>query len=227
MMNAAHEPPESGVVLLVDDAPDNLAFLCDALEGSGYALLVALDGARALEIAASAQPDVILLDALMPGMDGFETCRRLKGDARSRDIPVIFMTGLTQTEHVLAGFAAGGIDYVTKPIEPAVLVARVGAQVGVRRRLRDAGGGEASAEPVPGVAERFGLTAREREVLDWVAKGKTNRDIAEILGMSPRTVNKHLEHVFQKLGVETRTAAASFAIRTAPARTGSGTSGEG
>lgn len=225
MQSGAIEPPEPGVVLLVDDAPDNLAFLCDALEGSGYALLVALGGERALDVAATAQPDVILLDALMPGMDGFETCRRLKQDPRSRDIPVVFMTGLTQTEHVLAGFAAGGIDYVTKPIEPAVLVARVGAQVAARRRLRDAG----APNPAGGtpVADRFGLTARECEVLDWVAKGKTNRDIAEILGMSPRTVNKHLEHVFEKLGVETRTAAASFALRPASGRGGTDGSREG
>ena len=294
---------DAGVVLLVDDVPDNLRLLCDVLDDAGYTLLIAMDGERALETARRVQPDVILLDALMPGMDGFATCRRLKADAATRDVPVIFMTGLTETEHVLEGFAAGGVDYVTKPIQPEVVLARVAAHVQSARRVlraRDAietaGGAvvvvNATGEPlwltpqasrwlqdfVPGngrdglvdalrtwVEERIGLrppgsretfvaeqsskalriryggrvaegehvfvlesgpstgssapmdsfrlTPRELEVLGWVSKGKTNRDIGEILGMSPRTVNKHLEHIYEKLGVETRTAAAAMAMR--------------
>jgi DNA-binding NarL/FixJ family response regulator len=297
-------PREGDVVLIVDDVPDNLAVLADVLDAAGHVVLVATDGERAIETARRTTPDVILLDAVMPGLDGFETCRRLKAAEETREIPVVFMTGLTETEHVLAGFAAGGIDYVTKPIQPAEVLARIGAHVQSARRVtraRDAieasgsaivvvdaagkailrtrqamrwlaayfegaadesalppevwrwmqdavagAGGESAvlvrdreehrlkltyggpvtgggfllkleearraAEPVP-LADTYNLTPRELEVLLWVAKGKTNRDIGDILGMSPRTVNKHLEHIYEKLGVETRTAAAALAMR--------------
>ena len=90
------------VVLIVDDVPDNLAVLHDALDEAGCTVLVALDGTAALQRAAQARPDIVLLDAVMPGMDGFEVARRLKADARTSAIPIVFMTGLTETEHVVA-----------------------------------------------------------------------------------------------------------------------------
>ncbi|MCW5623867.1 MAG: response regulator [Burkholderiales bacterium] len=184
--------------------------LTEALDGAGWTVLVALGGETAIEVARQARPDVILLDAVMPGLDGFDTCRRLKADASTRDIPVIFMTGLTETEHVVAGFAAGGIDYVTKPIQPAEVIARVGAHVRTAQQIAKA---REALTAEPATLQGYNLTPREMEVLSWVAKGKTNRDIGDILGMSPRTVNKHLEHIFEKLGVETRTAAAAVAMR--------------
>lgn len=289
----------SDIVLIVDDQPDNLSLLHDALDEAGYTVLVATDGASALQRAAQAQPDVVLLDAVMPGLDGFEVARRLKADARTAPIPIVFMTGLTETEHVIAAFAAGGVDYVTKPIKPTEVLARIAAHVKSARLARQArnaldafghatavvrardgklvwqtalarkllteyfGSDQqappqvlgwfeaqlAAAEPAPLVIARgakrlsfalheatgdgewlvvlreasdaamieamtlaFRLTAREAEVLYWVVKGKTNRDIGDILGLSPRTVTKHLEHVFQKLGVETRTAAAGLVM---------------
>ena len=107
------EPRDGDVVLIVDDVPDNLAVLSDLLGEAGYVVLVATDGERAIETARRVVPDVILLDAVMPGLDGFETCRRLKAADETRDIPVVFMTGLTETEHVLAGFAAGWIGLTT------------------------------------------------------------------------------------------------------------------
>ncbi|MEW6705250.1 MAG: response regulator transcription factor [Pseudomonadota bacterium] len=293
------------VVLIVDDVPDNLAVLHDALDESGYTVLVATNGESALQRAAEALPDVVLLDAVMPGMDGFEVARRLKANPDTAYVPIVFMTGLTETEHVLRAFEAGGIDYVNKPLRTAEVLARIAvhlrqarhgvqarnaldafghAAITVRvadgrlvwqtplarkllrdylapapqdqlpealaqwareqalarcsgaagsphtiaagpRRLslvlhEDTGDGEwlvvmresSDAATVQAIAAAFGLTGREAEVLYWVVKGKTNRDIGEILGTSPRTVNKHLEHVFEKLGVETRTAAASLAI---------------
>ena len=106
----------SDLVLIVDDVPDNLALLHDALDESGYTVLVATNGEQALARAASARPDIVLLDAMMPGMDGFEVARRLKGSAPTAHIPIIFMTGLTETEHLVAALEAGGVDYVTKPI---------------------------------------------------------------------------------------------------------------
>ncbi|MBT0961753.1 response regulator transcription factor [Denitromonas iodatirespirans] len=298
------EPAAPRVVLIVDDIPDNLALLHDALDAAGYAVLVATDGPSALARAARQQPDVILLDALMPGMDGFEVARRLKADFGTAHIPIVFMTGLTETEHVVAAFDAGGIDYVTKPIRPPEVLARIAAhmhgarQMSLARNALDASGQATVAvrlstgalvwqtplarrlladflgteteraprqllqwiesaaatrsdgrAPLPlslsagdrrltfnlheqtpdgewllGLREEsdrasidallpaFGLTAREAEVLYWVSKGKTNRDVGDILGLSPRTVHKHLEHIFAKLGVETRTAAATLAI---------------
>ena len=288
------------IVLIVDDQPDNLALLHDALDEAGYAVLVATDGASALQRARQAHPDVVLLDAVMPEMDGFEVARRLKGDPSTQAIPIVFMTGLTDTEHVVAAFAAGGADFVTKPIKPKEVLARIAAHVTNARETRQArsaldafghatlvvrasdgklvwqtalarallveyfGGDEQAPptllqwlraqtsrrDPAPLTVERgakrlsfalhestddddqwlvvlreasdaamieamsiaFRLTAREAEVLYWVAKGKTNKDIGDILGLSPRTVTKHLEHVFAKLGVETRTAAAAMAL---------------
>ena len=216
-MNIVERAAQS-IVLIVDDLPDNLALLSDALEQAGHMVLVALDGATALERMQRLKPDIVLLDALMPGIDGFETCRRIKARAGFEDVPVLFMTALTESEHVLQGFAAGGVDYVTKPIVPEQVLARVASHLRTARALRQAREAAQQA-PAPDaeevravLARRYQLTAREVEVLEWVALGKTNRDIGEILGLSPRTVNKHLEHVYVKLGVETRTAAASVVM---------------
>lgn len=314
-------------VLIVDDVPDNLALLHDALDEAGYTVLVATSGEAALRIAAEIHPDVVVLDALMPQIDGFEVARRLKADPATAAVPIIFMTGLSDTEHVEAAFAAGGADYVTKPIRPREVLARIAAHLRGARAQRQArnaldafghasmavhelsgrcvwqtalarslmaeyfSGGHfergrlppemmlwlhrealrrrAGAEPagltvlpppkggepvsasavmargakrlsftlhavdpdalgegqwlivmreaddaalMDGLMHGFKLTAREAEVLYWVVKGKTNVDIGDILGSSPRTVQKHLEHVFEKLGVETRTAAAAMAM---------------
>lgn len=302
----AHESSR-GIVLIVDDVPENLALLHDALDEAGYTVLVATDGPSALTRARHSLPDVVLLDAMMPGMDGFEVARALKADYATRLIPILFMTGLTETEHVVAAFAAGGADYVTKPIRPVEVLARIAAHVANARQVRQArtaldafgqatvavrvgdlrlvwqtplarklirdwfgiaddrtparlrdwieaaaiarrsgeraapvlvadgarrllasfhdqtdedGEGEwlvvlreeDDASTIEALVTGLGLTVREAEVLSWVVRGKTNRDIGEILGTSPRTVHKHLEHVFEKLGVETRTAAASRAL---------------
>ncbi|MFG0722656.1 response regulator [Pseudomonas sp. GLN_6] len=210
---------ERGVILIVDDTPDNLALLSDALDEVGYMVLVALDGLSALNRIQRRRPDLILLDAMMPGLDGFETCQRIKADPATADIPVLFMTALTDSEHVVKGFEAGGIDYVTKPINTEEVLARVASHLRTARILQTA---RAASQTQPltlndepayaTLSARFQLTEREVEVLRWVACGKTNRDIGDILGLSPRTVNKHLEHVYVKLGVETRTAATSVAL---------------
>jgi DNA-binding response OmpR family regulator/DNA-binding CsgD family transcriptional regulator len=307
----------SDLVLIVDDVPDNLAVLHDALDESGYTVLIATNGEQALQRAAQARPDIVLLDAMMPGIDGFEVARRLKADAATAHIPIVFMTGLTETEHLVAALEAGGVDYVTKPIKPKEVLARMNVHLqGARRARQDARQAgqarnaldafgyasitvrlpegrliwqtalardllqrycETRAPETPaavlewlrkhtpdarqrgieppalsiaqgagsltlrlhqqtssdddgdewmiimrevsdtGVIEAMSLslklTAREAEVLYWVVKGKTNKDIGEILGSSPATAKKHLERVYVKLGVETRTAAAGVAIK--------------
>jgi DNA-binding NarL/FixJ family response regulator len=241
---------------------------------------------------------------VMPGMDGFETCRRLKRDAGLSNVPVIFMTGLAETEHIVRGLEAGGVDYVTKPIAIEEMLARIRVHL-VNARLTQsaraaldvsgrfllavnrqgrimwatpqaqkllsddlaasandelvlplpllqwleqaqksrAGSKTQALASFPGneqlrlqymgklgpnefllrlakdsspnmpaeFSSELGLTTREGEVLSWLSKGKTNRDIAQILGLSPRTVDKHLEQIYAKLGVENRTAAAAIA----------------
>ena len=298
----------SDVVLVVDDVPDNLAMLHDALDESGYTVLVATSGAAALQRALQAAPDIVLLDAMMPGMDGFEVARQLKAQPQTAHIPIIFMTGLTETEYLVAALESGGVDYVTKPIKPKEVLARMGVHLAgarERRQTRNAldafgyatiavrvadgcllwqtplarellerycgthaphtpapvldwlrqclAGLERAGEPPKLVLERgatrltlrlhqqigdadaggdwlivmrevsdtavieamrlsFKLTGKEAEVLYWVVKGKTNKDIGDIVGSSPMTVKKHLERVYVKLGVETRTAAAGMAM---------------
>ena len=290
----------SGMILIVDDTPESLAFMNEALAGAGYTVLVAMDGEQALNIARLMTPDLILMDGVMPRMDGFETCRALKASPDSEDVPVIFLTGLSDSSDVLKGLEAGGVDYLTKPVNLDEMLARVQVHLSTamktksaRRALEEMGQpafacdvngtllwatrvaeellGSTGAElaswqpvlsqdlpawltrspernamlrltsdqaevsvrylgrPLPGeylmrfvlneeVAARkalqaaFDLTDRETQVLFWLSRGKTNQEIAQILEMSPRTVNKHLEPVFRKLGVENRTAAVATAL---------------
>ena len=210
-------PPsvERAVVLLIDDAPDTVRMIAEALDDAGYTVLVATDGATALQRVERVIPDAVLLDACMPGMDGFETCRRLKQAPGMRTVPVIFMTGLAETERLVEGLSAGGVDYLVKPVVPDELVARLQAHLRVAREMNAAMRSRGEDAAPAAVLLPNPLTQREMDVLQWVACGKTNRDVAEILGMSPRTVNKHLEHIYEKLGVETRTAAVAQFARLA------------
>jgi two-component system, sensor histidine kinase and response regulator len=133
-------PPDTSArtILIVDDMPANLGVLTTHLEREGYVAVVAQGGEEGIERAAFVQPDLILLDVMMPGMDGFEACRRLKTEPATRDIPVIFMTALSDTGDKLAGFAAGAVDYVTKPLNGAEVLARIDTHLtlyALRRQL--------------------------------------------------------------------------------------------
>ncbi|HXJ01287.1 MAG TPA: response regulator, partial [Micropepsaceae bacterium] len=119
------ESTERPTILAVDDAPETLSLLSDILENAGMTTLVVRSGASALALIAQVKPDLILMDALMPKMDGFETTRRIKKIREFAHIPIIFMTGLSDTEHVIKGFESGGVDYVAKPIIPDELLARI------------------------------------------------------------------------------------------------------
>ncbi|MGQ4647596.1 adenylate/guanylate cyclase domain-containing protein [Lyngbya aestuarii] len=121
-----------GDILIVDDNPTNLAVLFDFLTDSGFKVLVAQDGDSALQKAELANPDLILLDIMMPGIDGFETCRQLKAKTATKDIPVIFMTALSDTAHQLKGFSLGAVDYVTKPVQQEEVRARVTTHLKLR-----------------------------------------------------------------------------------------------
>lgn len=126
------------VVLIVDDAPENLAALHDTLDESGYTVLAATSGMAALDQASRELPDLILLDATMPNMDGFETCRRLRAQQATRHIPVIFLTGPVESGETAAAFDAGGTDYITKPIRQNDMLARVAAHMPAARKLNQA-----------------------------------------------------------------------------------------
>ena len=297
------------IVLVVDDSPETLRLLTDAIEDAGMTVLVAREGEHALSIVEKVVPDVILMDALMPGTDGFATCRKLKQNRALAHVPIIFMTGLTDTEHIIEGLEAGGVDYISKPIVPGELLARIRVHLAnarmahsartaldafgrfllaashtgrvlwytpqaakllgdaftnfdredyvlpqdVQAWLHQCAAAQRGAEPVSFnlkarnsslgmrliyiaqigpdeyllrllqgeidddrtlLKQKLTVTEREAEVLLWIARGKSNRDIAEILDLSPRTVNKHLEQIYAKLGVENRASAAALAVRT-------------
>lgn len=324
-------------ILVVDDVPENLALLFDVLGGAGFNVLVAESGETALERMHELHPDLILLDVVMPGIDGFETCRRLKAETRWAETPVIFMTALSETVDKVTGFRAGAVDYVGKPVEADEVLARVRAHLQLRQLRREleernrslaaevdrrraaereleeqnedltreverrraaerqleetldqavivaeadgrirfctyhawdllgkyfglsvgrtlpgeiqswcglrpissvpftrerpdgtltvrlyseseSGGAlilrleEKLAIAGPEPLQKLGLTPREAEVLYWSTQGKTTPEIAIILEAAPNTVKKHLSNIFQKLGVETRTAAALRAL---------------
>ena len=287
-------------ILVVDDTLESLSFVTAALEKAGMTVLVAGDGAAALQSLELVLPDLVVMDATMPVMNGFDTTRAIKADARFAHLPVIFMTGMTETEHVVRGFAVGGVDYIHKPVIVEELLARIRVHLGNARisqrsqlaldasgkpvlaidstggiiwttprsaeiigrvfapslapppplaaalvRMIEAGEPGPLRHEIPGgrveftfvtrnasdewlfrIAEiqagteerllgsRHGLTDREAEVLLWISRGKANREISEILGISPRTVNKHLEQVFEKMGIENRASAAAAAVKT-------------
>lgn len=124
-------------VLVVDDTPANLAVLFTGLRRAGYKVLLNERGEVALQTAVDVHPDLIVLDVMMPGMDGFETCRRLKADPRTKDIPVILMTALTEPVDEVTGLRAGAVDYITKPINVEVVLARITTHLTLRKLYRD------------------------------------------------------------------------------------------
>jgi len=286
------------IVLVVDDSPDSLGMINTALNQAGYTVLVSLNGEQALSIAEQIQPDVVLMDAVMPIVDGFECCRRMRITLPLT--PIIFMTGLTEVEHTVKAFECGGNDYITKPIKPEELLARIKSHITNANMINNARSaldtakqyvlainthgeilwatpdtqellqknnidsfenitllnsalkewlsitGKKSDLVLPAadkpltlryfksvnddehllrivehesildaniLEEMLPITKREAEVLLWVAHGKTNREIAEILSLSPRTINKHLEQIYPKIQVDNRTAATSIAIQ--------------
>jgi DNA-binding response OmpR family regulator len=283
-------------ILVVDDTPETLGLLTDTLDHAGFTVLIATDGESALELLDQITPDLILMDAVMPGMNGFESCRRLKQEKLLANLPVIFLTGLSESEHVIEGLAAGGVDYVTKPIVVDELLARIRVHLANARAAQGAGAAldatgrfllatdragrvlwctpkakQLLADPAVhralteriarlrqqsattpqravldlgarrlevavvssigpnewlfrlsetalGIEEQvlqktLAISERESEVLLWVSRGKSNREIGEILTISPRTVDKHLEQIFSKLGVANRASAAARAVR--------------
>src|SRR5580658_419738 len=154
------ESKKRDIALVVDDSPETLRLLTDALDGAGMTVMVAMDGAAAMRIVEQITPDIILLDAVMPGMDGFETCQRLKRDAGLSNVPVIFMTGLAETEHIVRGLEAGGVDYLTKPIVIEEMLARIRVHLANARLTQ-------SARAALDVSGRFLLAVNGQGKIMW------------------------------------------------------------
>lgn len=133
----SQEQPETATILVVDDNPTNLQLLLDYLNDLNFKTLIAKSGEGALRQASLAKPDIILLDIMMPGMDGFETCRRLKDDPKVQDVPVIFMTALSDTEDKIKGFDLGAVDYITKPFSQKEVLARLNTQLTIQRQKKE------------------------------------------------------------------------------------------
>jgi signal transduction histidine kinase len=133
----SQEKPETATILVVDDNPTNLQLLLDYLNELNFKTLIAKSGEGALRQASLAKPDIILLDIMMPGMDGFDTCRRLKDDPETRDVPIIFMTALSDTEDKVKGFDLGAVDYITKPFSQKEVLARLNTQLTIQRQKRE------------------------------------------------------------------------------------------
>ena len=133
MQNANVEPAKP-VILLVDDNDTNLKLLHETLDGKGYSLLIARSGEEALRVAAKAHPDLILLDIMMPGIDGYETCARLKADAVTINSVIIFLTALQSSSEKVRGLSMGAVDFITKPFDPDEIVARVSRQLEIHQR---------------------------------------------------------------------------------------------
>src|ERR1700716_232206 len=155
------DPKRRDIALVIDDSPETLRLLTDALDGAGMTVMVAMDGAAAMRIVDQITPDIVLRDAVMPGMDGFETCRRLKRDAGLSNVPVIFMTGLAETEHIVHGLEAGGGDYVTKPIVVQEMIARIRVHLANARLTQ-------SARAALDVSGRYLLAVNSVGKIMWV-----------------------------------------------------------
>ncbi len=136
-MNHDQSSTNKGNILLVDDTLDNLRVLSNLLTEQGYYVRPVPDGRQALSAAARKPPDLILLDIMMPGMDGYEVCRRLKADERTREIPVIFISAIDETLDKVKAFSLGGVDYVTKPFQEAEVLARVNTHLTMRRLFQE------------------------------------------------------------------------------------------
>lgn len=202
-------------VLVVEDHAIMRENIVTLLEIEGYRVTAAANGRLAVEAAKREAPDLILCDVMMPEMDGHEVLRALRAHKPTASTPLIFLTARGEKTDIRTGMNLGADDYLTKPVANADLLAAIEARL-ERQRVtdlqRDFQPDFASSAPL----EALGLTPREAEVLLWVAQGKGNAVIGEILQMTEGTVKKHLQHVFEKLGVENRSAAALQALEKLP-----------
>ncbi len=209
-------------ILIIEDDDQTRENLQIILEMEGFDVRTASDGPSGLETVRRQHPDLVLCDVTMPGLDGHGVLHELRAHPETRGIPFVFLTARSERADQRAGMNLGADDYLCKPIDAADLLSTIRTRLRRRREnaesaLRETGmtPNFSSAKPL----EALGLTPREAEVLLWVTQGKANADVATILGVSEKTVKIHLGHVFEKLNVETRTAAALCAVEILNRRT--------
>lgn len=197
-------------ILVIEDEPEMRRNLVTILRLEGFEPLAATHGREGVDLARRESPDLILCDVMMPELDGHSVLRELHSDPATMNIPFVFLTARGEKSDVRGGMNLGADDYLTKPVDKADLLRAVHTRLARVEQLarREFHPNFDSAVPL----EALGLTPRVAEVLLWVAQGKTNADIGQILGISESTVKKHLLDIFERLGVETRSAAAGRAL---------------
>ncbi len=199
-------------ILIIEDERHTRENLQTILEMEGYLPICARDGQAGVACALKEVPDLILCDVMMPKVDGFGVLTALRQNPRTATVPFIFLTAKGERPDVRTGMNLGADDYLTKPASAEEVLAAVESRLIRHRTLHMAGGAPDFASAAPLAA--LGLSPREAEVLLWVAQGKSNDETGTILNMSGNTVKTHLTHIYQKLNVETRTAAAMVAMET-------------
>ncbi len=195
-------------ILLIEDNASLRRNIAQILTLEGYRVLVAEDGIAGLQQARGEKPDLVLCDIMMPGIDGYEVLAQVRADAAMASLPFIFLTAKGGMPDLRVGMALGADDYLPKPVEREDLLDAVQARL--QRHVQQQTFQPRFDDAAP--LERLGISPREAEVLLWMAQGKSNGDIATICGISLGTVKKHTNHIFEKIGVEGRTAATLRAL---------------
>ncbi len=201
-------------ILIIEDEPEMRRNISALLRYKDYQPIAAENGHAGLELARRERPDLILCDVTMPELDGYAVLRALRADETLALIPFIFLTAKGEKEDLRSGMNLGADDYLTKPVANDDLVRAIETRL---HRAAQQGKGRREFKPDFSSAEplvKLGLTPRAAEALLWLAQGKTNADIATILGITESTVKKHVQEIFEKLGVETRGAATVRALET-------------
>jgi len=198
-------------ILVIEDEPEMRRNIRTILELEDFNVVAASNGREGLALARTESPDLVLCDVMMPELDGYQVLQGLREEKNTANLPFIFLTAKGEKADFRAGMNHGADDYLAKPVSADELLTAVNV------RLERAAMQEKIAEfrpnfDSPAPLQKLGLTPREAEVLLWVAQGKSNSEIATILGMSEGTVKKHLEHIFEKLGVESRNGATLSAL---------------
>lgn len=205
-------------ILVIEDQPQMRKNLVIILEMENFQVIAAENGRQGIELARQEKPDLIICDVMMPQLDGYGVLQALRSDGALATTPFVFLTAKGDKIELRKGMNLGADDYLTKPVQREDLLAAVQSRLD-RRKAQQAevesaksNGGFNPDFSSPKPLETLGLTEREAEVLLWVAQGKSNGDVAILLGMAEKTVKKHMGSIFEKLGLEGRNAATVRAL---------------
>jgi len=213
-------------ILIIEDHPQMRCKLAMILEREQFQVTTAPNGLIGLDMARSDPPDLVVCDIMMPELDGYQVLEALRADKATAAIPFIFLTAKGERVDQRAGMSIGADDYLTKPVMKDDLLGSIRARLKRReqeeQRLREKVG-ETSFNPdfnSPARLEVLGISPREAEILNWAAQGKSNAEIGLILSIGETTVKKHLVHIYEKLGVESRHSASLLALEVLSRRAG-------